>query len=36
MTALFRVGSTIPFSAVTLQAMADLGYEVDVSLADEL
>ncbi|MYH54025.1 MAG: hypothetical protein F4139_13955 [Gemmatimonadetes bacterium] len=35
MTALFRVGSTIPFSAVTLQAMADLGYEVDVSLADD-
>ncbi|MDE2876843.1 MAG: putative Ig domain-containing protein [Gemmatimonadota bacterium] len=35
MTALFRVGSTIPYSAVTLQAMADLGYEADVSLADD-
>ena len=35
MTPFLRVGSTIPFSAVTLQLMADIGYEVDLSLADD-
>ena len=35
MTPIFTVGVTIPFSAITLQAMADAGYVVDVSLADD-
>ena len=35
MTPLFKAGEAIPFSAVTLQLMADIGYEVDVSLADD-
>ncbi|MXW16804.1 MAG: hypothetical protein F4X60_11595 [Gemmatimonadetes bacterium] len=34
MTPLMDPGRTHPYSAVTLQAMADLGYVVDVSLAD--
>ena len=29
------LGQTHPFSAITLQAMADVGYEVDESLADD-
>ena len=35
MTPLMDPGATHPFSAITLQAMADLGYVVDVSLADD-
>ena len=36
MTLTFNLGDDMPFSAITLQAMADLGYySVDVSLADE-
>lgn len=36
MTLTFNLGDDMPFSAVTLQAMADLGYySVDVSLADD-
>ncbi len=35
MTPLLRLGATNPFSAITLQAMADVGYVVDVSLADD-
>ena len=35
MTPLLTVGASNPFSAVTLQAMADIGYVVDVSLADD-
>ena len=36
MTLTFNLGDDMPFSAITLQAMADLGYySVDVSLADD-
>ena len=35
MTPLLTLGASNPFSAVTLQAMADIGYVVDVSLADD-
>ena len=35
MTSLLTLGASTPFSAVTLQAMADIGYVVDVSLADD-
>ena len=36
MTLTFNLGDDLPFSAITLQAMADLGYySVDVSLADD-
>ena len=35
MTPSLRLGVKNPFSAITLQAMADVGYEVDVSLADD-
>ena len=35
MTPLLTLGAANPFSAVTLQAMADIGYVVDVSLADD-
>ena len=35
MTPTFTLGATNPFSAITLQAMADVGYVVDVSLADD-
>ena len=35
MTSLLTLGASNPFSAVTLQAMADIGYVVDVSLADD-
>ena len=35
MTPLLTLGASTPFSAVTLQAMADIGYVVDVSLADD-
>ena len=35
MTPLLTVGAANPFSAITLQAMADVGYVVDVSLADD-
>lgn len=35
MTPLMDPARTHPYSAVTLQAMADLGYVVDVSLADD-
>ena len=34
MTPTFTLGVINPFSAITLQAMADVGYVVDVSLAD--
>ncbi|MDE2974061.1 MAG: Ig-like domain-containing protein, partial [Gemmatimonadota bacterium] len=35
MTPSLRLGVKNPFSAITLQAMADVDYEVDVSLADD-
>ena len=35
MTPYINVGGANPISAITLQAMADLGYTVDVSLADD-
>ena len=35
MTPNFTQGAANPFSAITLQAMADVGYVVDVSLADD-
>jgi len=35
MTPSLRLGVKNPFSAITLQAMADIDYEVDVSLADD-
>jgi len=35
MTPSLKLGAKNPFSAITLQAMADVGYEVDVSLADD-
>ena len=35
MTSSVDAGGTIRFSAITLQAMADVGYLVDVSLADD-
>ena len=35
MTAELTVGGTNPFSAITLQAMADIGYVVDLSLAED-
>ena len=36
MTLTFNLGDDLPFSAITLQAMADLGYySVDVSFADD-
>ena len=35
MTSQFTLGATNPFSAVTLQAMADIGYVVDLSLAED-
>lgn len=35
MTPVLTLGATNPFSAVTLEAMADVGYLVDVSLADD-
>ena len=35
MTTTFTVGVRMLFSAITLQAMADVGYVVDVSLADD-
>lgn len=35
MTPALTLGAVNPFSAITLQAMADVGYLVDVSLADD-
>ena len=35
MTPVLTLGAANPFSAITLQAMADVGYLVDVSLADD-
>lgn len=35
MTPVLTFGAANPFSAITLQAMADVGYIVDVSLADD-
>ena len=35
MTPTITLGTKTPFSAITLQAMADVDYEVDVSLADD-
>ena len=35
MTPFLTIGTKNPFSAITLQAMADVDYEVDVSLADD-
>ena len=35
MTGTFVLGVSYPFSAITLQAMADVGYVVDASLADD-
>ena len=35
MTPFFNLANESPISAVTLQAMADMGYEVDESLADD-
>ena len=35
MTSVLTLGVTNPFSAITLQAMADVGYLVDASLADD-
>ena len=35
MTSSFEVGTAQPISAITIQAMADIGYTVDVSLADD-
>ena len=35
MTPSIKLGEKNPFSAITLQAMADVGYEVDVALADD-
>lgn len=34
MSPLLEIGATLPLSAITIQAMADLGYSVDVGLAD--
>ena len=35
MTSSLEVGTAQPISAITIQAMADIGYTVDVSLADD-
>ena len=35
MTPVIRVGGANPFSAITIESLADLGYTVDASLGDE-